>query len=206
MKSFYNYSLKIIPWYLFTNCVTIAELRRSIFGRRNSSARTAPRSCSTHWSTSTRSSSCWRWITDYNLNLWYSLEGFLKFFYHEYVTFEHFLFSLLDPGHAQKAVVLAHHETLEEADAGAGGRQQEQADPAEVLPAQRQTALGQRRWVESSLTDLGFVTLGLGGSGCKFALFPPTMGKKTQICTLIHANLESQIPSLLINQKLMCQI
>ena len=69
----------IIPWHLFTNCVTIAELRRSIFGRRNSSARTAPRSCSTHWSTSTRSSSCWRWITDYNLNLWYSLEGFLKF-------------------------------------------------------------------------------------------------------------------------------
>ena len=37
-----------------------------------------------------------------------------------------------DPGHAQEAVVLAHHEALEEADAGAGGGQQEQADPPPV--------------------------------------------------------------------------
>ena len=27
----------------------------------------------------------------------------------------------------------------------------------------------------------------------------PTVGRKTQICTLIHTNLESQIPSLTIN-------
>ena len=36
---------------------------------------------------------------------------------------------------------------------------------------------------------LVFVTLGLRESGCKFAVSPPTVGRKTQICTLIHANL-----------------
>ena len=51
-----------------------------------------------------------------------------------------------------------------------------------------------------SSTDLGFVTLGLLESGCKFALSPPTVGRKMQICTLIHTNLESQIPSLLMNK------
>ena len=54
-----------------------------------------------------------------------------------------------------------------------------------------------------SLTDLVFVTLGLRESGCKFALYPPTVGWKTQICTLIHANLESQIPSLFLNHHCM---
>ena len=49
-----------------------------------------------------------------------------------------------------------------------------------------------------SLSDLGFVTLGLRESGCKLVLSPPTVGKKMQICTLIHANLESQIQSLLM--------
>ena len=44
--------------------------------------------------------------------------------------------------------------------------------------------------------DLGFMTLGLRESGCRFALSTPTVGRKTQICTLIHTNLESQIPSL----------
>ena len=48
--------------------------------------------------------------------------------------------------------------------------------------------------------DLGFVTLGLCESGCKFALSPPTVGRKTQMCTLMHTNLESQIPSLLQRQ------
>ena len=43
---------------------------------------------------------------------------------------------------------------------------------------------------------LGLVTLGLRESGCKFALYPPTVHRKTQICTLIHTNLESTIPRL----------
>ena len=46
--------------------------------------------------------------------------------------------------------------------------------------------------------DFGFVTLGLRKSGCKFALSPPTVGRKAQICTLIHSNLVSQIPNLVI--------
>ena len=49
-----------------------------------------------------------------------------------------------------------------------------------------------------SLTDLGFASLGLPESGCKFMLSPPTEGKKMQMLTRIHTNLESQIPSLLI--------
>ena len=40
------------------------------------------------------------------------------------------------------------------------------------------------------------VPLGLRESGCKLALSPPTVGWKTHICSLIQANLESQIPSL----------
>ena len=46
--------------------------------------------------------------------------------------------------------------------------------------------------------DLGFVTLGLRESGCKFALSPPTVGRKAQICTLIRSNLVSQITNLVI--------
>ena len=44
--------------------------------------------------------------------------------------------------------------------------------------------------------DLGLVTIGLHESGCKFALSPPTVGRKMEIRALIHANLESQIISL----------
>ena len=58
---------------------------------------------------------------------------------------QHEVLPVEDGGHALEALLLAHHEALEEADAGAGGRQQEQADPAEVLPAQRQATFGQRR-------------------------------------------------------------
>ena len=35
-------------------------------------------------------------------------------------------------------------------------------------------------------------------SGCKFALSPPTVGRKTQIYSLIHTNPDSQIPPLLM--------
>ena len=45
------------------------------------------------------------------------------------------------------------------------------------------------------ITDLGLATLGFRVTGCKFAP-PPTVGRKTQICNQIHANLESQIPCL----------
>ena len=45
------------------------------------------------------------------------------------------------------------------------------------------------------------VPLGLRESGCKLALSPPTVGWKTHICSLIQANLESQIPSLIIKQR-----
>ena len=40
--------------------------------------------------------------------------------------------------------------------------------------------------------DLGWVTLGLHESGCKFALSPPTVGReKMENCA--HTNLESQL-------------
>ena len=52
------------------------------------------------------------------------------------------------------------------------------------------------------VTDLGFVTLGLRESGCKFALSPPTVGGKTQIYTPIHTNVESQNPSLLLTLRM----
>ena len=48
--------------------------------------------------------------------------------------------------------------------------------------------------------DLELVTLGFVESGCESALSPPTVGSKTQICTHIHPNLESQIPSLHIRE------
>ena len=41
-----------------------------------------------------------------------------------------------------------------------------------------------------SPADLGFVIVGLSESGCKLPLSHPTVGRKTQIYTLIHANLE----------------
>ena len=44
----------------------------------------------------------------------------------------------------------------------------------------------------ATYADFGFVTR----FSCKFALYSPTAGRKTQICTQIHANLELQIPSL----------
>ena len=47
-------------------------------------------------------------------------------------------------------------------------------------------------------SDLELVTLGLSESGCKFAFSCPLNEGRGQICTLIHANLESQIPSLIM--------
>ena len=55
-----------------------------------------------------------------------------------------------------------------------------------------------RRTHPPSYPDLGFLSLGLRESGCKFALSPPTVGRKAQICTLIHSNLVSQITNLVI--------
>ena len=55
-----------------------------------------------------------------------------------------------------------------------------------------------RSWLCASWPGLGFVKPGLREQGCKLAF----SGRKTQMLTLIHANLASQIPGLIMAEEM----